>query len=59
MSGQRDCKAVLGELGAGLSKDTLMAIYHYARTKGMPLIIDLGADMESRYRKGFAEIIHV
>lgn len=60
MSGQRDCKAVLSEIGAGLSRDTLMKIFHYATsTKGMPLIIDLGAPIETRYRKGFAEIIQV
>jgi len=60
LSGQRDCKAVLSELGAGLTKEKLMEIYHYAvSTKGCPLIIDLAAPMETRYRKGFNEQLHV
>ena len=60
LSGQRDCKAVLSELGAGLTKERLMEVYHYAvSTKGTPLLIDLAAPMETRYRKGFSEIIPV
>jgi len=60
LSGQRDCKAVLSELGAGLTKEKLMELYHYSvKTKGTPLIIDLSAPMETRYRKGFAEQLRV
>ena len=60
LSGQRDTRAVLSELGAGLSKERLLDIYHYAvGTKGTPLIIDLAAPMETRYRRGFNEIIRL
>ena len=60
LSGQRDCRLILSEFSLGISKEQLVKIYDYATAeKFSPLIIDLAAPKEDRFRKGFGEIIRV
>jgi hypothetical protein len=59
LSGARDAKMILSELGLGLDKETLMEIYEYAtREKFSPLVVDMEADKHKRFRKGLKEIIN-
>jgi hypothetical protein len=56
----RDARFILSELSLGVTKDQLMDLYEYATdTKFSPLIVDLAAPKQSRFRKGFSEIIPV
>lgn len=58
LSGNREVNIILSEFGLGVSKDELIAIYNYAtKDKFYPLIIDMEESPESRFRKGFLEII--
>lgn len=58
LSGNREVNLILSEFGLGVSKDELIAIYNYAtKDKFYPLIIDMEESPESRFRKGFLEII--
>ena len=60
LSQNRDCTLILSEMGLGVSKEQLWAIYEYATAeKFSPLIIDLAAPKSSRFRKGFNETIPV
>jgi hypothetical protein len=59
LSGARDAKMILSELGLGLDKETLMEIYEYAtREKFSPLVVDIEADKHKRFRRGLLEIIN-
>ena len=60
LSGVRDARLILSELSLGVTKDQLMSLYEYATdTKFSPLIVDLAAPKQSRFRKGFSELIPV
>jgi hypothetical protein len=60
LSGNREVNLIMSEFGLGVTKDELLKIYDYAtREKFSPLIIDMEADKEHRFRKGFLEIIDV
>lgn len=58
LSGNREVNMILSEFGLGVTKEQLLSIYEYAtREKMQPLIIDLEAEPEKRFRKGFLETI--
>ena len=58
LSGNREVNMILSEFGLGVTKEQLLDIYQYAtREKMQPLIIDLEAEPNQRFRKGFIEII--
>ena len=60
LSGLRDARLILSEFSLGITKEELMQIYEHATAeKFSPLIIDLAAPKESRFRKGFSEILNV
>ena len=60
LSGVRDARLILSELSLGVTKEQLMSLYEYSTdTKFSPLIVDLAAPKQSRFRKGFSEIIPV
>ena len=60
LSTARDTRMILSECSLGVNKDQLLALYEYAtREKFSPLIIDLAAPKESRFRKGFSETLRV
>ena len=60
LSGQREVNIILSEFGLGVTKEQLMELYEYAtKEKFSPLIIDLEADKEQRFRKGLKEVISV
>jgi hypothetical protein len=58
LSGNREVNVILSEFGLGVTKDQLLHIYNYATAEKMsPLLIDLSAEPDKRFRKGFLEII--
>jgi hypothetical protein len=58
LSGQREVNVILSEFGLGVTKDELIEIYKYATSeKFSPLLIDLEADSNNRFRKGLLEVI--
>tara|TARA_R110002153_G_scaffold61945_1_gene166872 strand:+ start:413 stop:1114 length:702 start_codon:yes stop_codon:yes gene_type:complete len=58
LSGNRDIKTILSESSLGVSKEQLLGMYQYAtKQKFSPLVIDMVADPENRFRKGLLEII--
>jgi len=60
LSGNREVNLIMSEFGLGVTKDELLKIYDYAtKEKFSPLIIDMEADKEHRFRKNFLEIIDV
>ena len=60
LSGQREVNVILSEFGLGVTKEQLIELYEYAtKEKFSPLIIDLEADKEQRFRKGLKEVISV
>ena len=60
LSQNRDTRMILSEMGLGVSKEQLFQIYEYATSeKFSPLIIDLAAPKQSRFKKGFNETIPV
>jgi ABC-type dipeptide/oligopeptide/nickel transport system ATPase component len=60
LSGQREVNIILSEFGLGVTKEQLIELYEYAtKEKFSPLIIDLEADKEQRFRRGLKEIISV
>tara|TARA_R110000765_G_scaffold105293_1_gene195391 strand:- start:115 stop:831 length:717 start_codon:yes stop_codon:yes gene_type:complete len=60
LSGQREVNIILSEFGLGVTKEQLLELYEYATAeKFSPLIIDMEADKENRFRKGLKEIISV
>ena len=60
LSGQREVNIILSEFGLGVTKEQLMELYEYAtKEKFSPLIIDMEADKEQRFRRGLKEIISV
>jgi len=60
LSGNREVNMILSEFGLGVSKEQLIALYEFAtREKFSPLLIDLEADKDSRFRKGLIDIISI
>lgn len=60
LSGNREVNMILSEFGLGVSKEDLIALYEYAtKEKFSPLIIDMEADKDSRFRKGLIEILSI
>ena len=59
LSGNRETMLVMREYGSGLSKKQLVGMYDYA-TKGFgcPLLIDLEAPIETKYRRGLLEFLN-
>ena len=59
LSGQREVNVILSEFSLGVSKDQLLNMYKFATNlKFSPLVIDLSASPEERFRKGFLEILN-
>lgn len=60
LSGQREVNVILSEFGLGVTKEELLKLYEYAtKEKLSPLVIDMEAPPNERYRKGLVEIIDV
>jgi hypothetical protein len=60
LSGNREVNIILSEFGLGITKDQLLNIYQYAtREKLQPLLIDMEASPDERFRRGFLEVITV
>jgi hypothetical protein len=60
LSGNREVNIILSEFGLGITKEQLFKVYEEAtKEKFSPLLIDMEADKEHRFRKGFIEIINV
>ena len=60
LSGDREIKLILSEYGLGVTKEELLEIYHYAtEEKFSPLVIDIDADAEHKFRKGLLETITI
>jgi len=60
LSGNREVNLILSEFGLGVSKSQLIKIYEYATSqKFSPLLIDLEAEPEARFRKSLLEIIDI
>jgi len=58
LSGNREVNVILSEFGLGVTKDQLLEIYKYATVEKMsPLLIDMEASPENRFRKGLTEVI--
>jgi hypothetical protein len=58
LGGAREINIILREFALGVNKETLLNIYKYAtKQKLIPLMIDMEAPPESRFRKGLFEII--
>jgi len=58
LSGNREVNMILSEFGLGITKEELVKIYEYAtQEKFSPLLIDMEADRNSRFRKGLVDII--
>jgi hypothetical protein len=58
LSGNREVNVILSEFGLGITKEELLALYEYATAeKFSPLVIDMEADKDNRFRKGLLEIL--
>ena len=59
LSGQREVNLILSEFGLGVTKDQLLRLYQRATTeKFVPLVIDMEAQPEERFRRGLLEILN-
>jgi DNA helicase HerA-like ATPase len=60
LSGNREVNLILSEFGLGVSKEELLGLYEYAtKEKFCPLVIDMEADPENRFRKGLDEVLGI
>lgn len=60
LSGQREVNIILSEFGLGVTKEELLKIYEYATAEKLqPLLIDMEASPDERFRKGITEIIEI
>ena len=58
LASARDAGLLLSDFALGVSKEELMRLYEIATSEKMtPLIIDVAADREQRFRKGFDTFI--
>ena len=59
LAGNRETMLVMRVYGCGLSKKQLQSMYEYAtKDFGCPLLIDLEADLQHKYRKGLLEFLN-
>ena len=59
LSGNREVNMILSEFGLGVTKEQLIKIYEYATNeKFSPLLIDMEADKNKRFRKGMQEFLN-
>ena len=59
LSGQREVNLILSEFGLGVTKDQLLRLYQRATTeKFVPLVIDMEAQPEERFRRGLLEVLN-
>lgn len=60
LSGQREVNLILSEFGLGITKEQLIDLYKYATAeKFSPLLIDMEADTENRFRKGLLDVLSI
>ena len=60
LSGNREVSLIMSEFGLGVTKEQLIALYEYATSsKFSPLLIDMEADKDSRFRKGLNQVLSV
>lgn len=60
LSGQRETNLILSEFGLGITKEELIKVYEFAtKEKLSPLLIDMEAEKDKRFRKGFNEYIDI
>jgi hypothetical protein len=60
LGGAREINIILREFALGVNKEILLDIYRYAtEEKFMPLMIDMEAPPENRFRKGIFEVIDI
>ena len=60
LSGQREINIILSEFGLGVTKEELVKIYEYATAEKLqPLLIDMEAPPNERFRKGILQIIDI
>lgn len=60
LSGQREVNLILSEFGLGITKEQLIDLYKFAtQEKFSPLLIDMEADADKRFRKGLLDILNV
>ena len=60
LSGNREVSLIMSEFGLGVSKEQLIALYEYAtNSKFSPLLIDMEADKDSRFRRGLTDVLSV
>ena len=58
LSGNREVNIILSEFGLGITKEQLLKIYEFAtQEKFSPLLIDMEAPPNERFRRGFTEIV--
>lgn len=58
LSGNREVNMILSEFGLGVSKEQLLCMYGFATAEKLsPFLIDLEAEPNKRFRKGFKTII--
>lgn len=58
LSGNREVNIILSEFGLGITKEQLLKIYEFAtQEKFSPLLIDMEATPNERFRRGFTEIV--
>jgi len=59
LSGDRELNLILSESGLGLDKDQMLKLYRFATDEKLsPLIIDMEADINEKYRKGFLHFLN-
>lgn len=60
LSGQREVNLILSEFGLGITKEQLIDLYKFAtQEKFSPLLIDMEADADKRFRKGLLDILDI
>ncbi len=59
-SGKREIKSILSSYGLGISPEQMFGMYqHVIQKKFQPLLIDLEAPNDRKFRRGFKEILNV
>lgn len=60
LSGQREVNLILSEFGLGITKEQLIDLYKFAtQEKFSPLLIDMEADADKRFRKGLLDVLNI
>jgi hypothetical protein len=59
LSGAREANMIMSENGLGVTREKLLAIYQHATAEKLaPLLIDLAAPVEAKFRRGF-EVLNI